>query len=470
MEKNDLKLPVEFVQRLKTQLGEYFKKYEEAIKEPAVRGLRVNTKRIRTDDFEKLSGLSLESVPFEENGFVLKSAEKLGNTFFHQSGLFYLQEPSSMLAVAASEIEKENPQRVLDLCAAPGGKTGQIACKTNEDAIVFSNEIVSSRVGALYSNVERQGFENVIVLNEKPENLLVFENHFDMVFVDAPCSGEGMFRKNPETISEWSKENVEMCKARQQQILKVAEKLVKAGGKLIYSTCTFSEEEDEQIVEWFLRNFNFEICEVKKSILGTTESCNLPGKNGECARKFFPFSGNGEGQFVAVFKNLDEEESRPEKMYARKHNKSVFEVGRSEKEIFKTWAKQNLQESFAEKLFDGKLIKVGDSLYALPKSLSDEEISMLDGLRFESLGVKLGHYEKGRFEPDHAMFMAFYKYFKIVADLDETLAAKYVHGEQINYSFVGKGYAAVTFSGYPLGGAKLSDGKLKNLLPKGLRV
>ena len=215
MENLSKKLPAEFVSRLKEQLGGNVNDYLKAIDEPSVRGVRVNTTKISVDEcvkiFENELNTKLLKIDYARDGFILNSVEKFGNEASHLAGLYYFQEPSSMVAVVASNIEKENrPLKVLDLCASPGGKTGQIACRVSDDSLIVSNEIISSRASVLFSNVERQGFKNVIVTNEEPERLLGFEGFFDYVFVDAPCSGEGMFRKNPETIKEWNQGNVEL--------------------------------------------------------------------------------------------------------------------------------------------------------------------------------------------------------------------------------------------------------------------
>ena len=215
MEKLTDKLPKEFVNRMKTMLGNDFNKFEESMNESSVRGLRVNTNRVSVKEFCEGFEQKLEKVAYAKDGFVLDSDDKLGNSIEYMTGQIYLQEPASMLAVCASGIEQETkPLKVLDLCASPGGKSGQIAARIGENSILFSNEIIPSRANVLFSNIERLGFRNVVVLNEKPENLACFEGFFDYVFVDAPCSGEGMFRKNPETISEWSEENVKNNKGR----------------------------------------------------------------------------------------------------------------------------------------------------------------------------------------------------------------------------------------------------------------
>ena len=464
MEKITTKLPKEFLERMKENLGENFDKYMLAVDETPVRGLRVNTTRISVDEYLKKYDKNLEAIEYARDGFVFNDDDKIGYSAEHLSGLVYLQEPSSMLAVCASEIEKDDrPLKVLDLCASPGGKTGQIASRISSDSVLFSNEIISSRAGILHSNVERLGLKNVVVLNEKPENLTVFENYFDYVFVDAPCSGEGMFRKNPETIAEWSKENVLMCANRQKDILSIALGLVKAGGKLVYSTCTFAREEDENIVEWVLNNFDFKLVDVPTAIKNSTVSMASNIENADFARKFYPFSGKGEGQFVAVFENIGEE--KPTKLYKKKHFRAVNEIGR-------TW--RNYVDAFLDENTTFKITRrpfvVGNNVYLVPENLDTEVQTALDELKFVSIGVKMGVIEKERFEPNHNFFMAYADEFKNKIELSDADMKKYLHGEELMISTGAKGYGVVVKDGYPLGGVKIVGGRLKNLYPKGLRV
>ena len=424
----------------------------------------MNTKRVSTDDFCHEFKEKLESVPYAKDGFILDSEEKIGNTIEHLTGQIYLQEPSSMLAVCSSGLEKENrPLKVLDLCASPGGKTGQIAARIADESILFSNEIISSRAAVLFSNVERLGFKNVVVLNEKPENLLVFENFFDYVFVDAPCSGEGMFRKNPETIEEWSEENVKMCADRQKEILQVAEKLVSSGGKLVYSTCTFSDEEDEKIVEWFAQNFNYELVDVPMEVKNFTVASTANVKNSDFARKHYQHTGKGEGQFVAVFKNLDTD--RQSNLHTKKHFKTIEEIGRTNRNLVDDFFLENTTFKLTRRPY-----QVGNNVYLAPEMFDSDVQTAIDNLKFLTIGVKLGAIEKNRFEPNHNMFMTMGEVFKIKIELLDEQVKKYLHGEELVVSDNRKGYVVVTKNGFVLGGAKLSNGRLKNLYPKGLRI
>ena len=461
-----LNIPREYEDIMKKQLGEDYLKYIDALKKEPVRGLRVNTKKISIEEFLKRTNLSLEKLSFCDDGFLLNTDEKLGNTPEQLSGLCYLQEPSSMTPVVASEIEKENrPLKVLDLCASPGGKTGQIALRVSDESIIFSNEIIKSRADVLFSNVERQGFKNVVIINEEPKNLLKFQGYFDYVFVDAPCSGEGMFRKNPETINEWSESNVKLCAGRQKEILEIAEKLVSAGGKLIYSTCTFSNEEDEEIVEWFLNNFNYEISEVSEKIKNVTSKISLYIDKGENARKFYPFVSSGEGQFLCCFKNLDIE--RNVILHKKKHFRTLNLVGRSNFLLFDEFAKSSLKKDYTFR----EILELGNTLYLKPSELDEKVQTAIDDLKLISIGVKLGSIEKGRFEPNHNIFMALYDDFKEKIELSEDELKKYLHGEELNKNVeISKGFAVVTYNGYAIGGVKVVGNRLKNLYPRGLRI
>lgn len=462
MENLSSKLPSAFVSRMKSELKDDYKNYENAINMPPVRALRVNTKKISVEEFKDKFNYNLKPISYTNDGFILNSDEKVGGDTVHLAGLIYMQEPSSMLAVCASGIENEKrPLKILDLCASPGGKTSQIVCRVNSDSLVVSNEIVKSRADVLYSNVERQGFKNVIIMNETPEKLAIFENYFDYIFVDAPCSGEGMFRKNPETIAEWSEENVKMCSARQMQILEVATKLVAPGGILVYSTCTFSHEEDEDIVSNLVSGGEFELQSVPSEIAKITVHCEIKGQK-NFAVKFYPHLAQGEGQFVTVLKKMTEDDQT--KLYKKKHFKSVERAGRSSLKLFEQFESENLTEKI-----DGKIFQVGTNLYLVPNDFDEKLQTALDELKFISIGIKLGSVANGRFEPNHSMFIAFDKLFKQKFELTSSELAKYLHGEEL-IGNQAKGYGVVTNKGYSIGGVRIAGGKLKNLYPKGLRV
>ena len=467
MEKLSEKLPIEYVSQMKELLGEDYKNYERALNEKPVRGLRVNKVKVSVSEFLNSSEISknLTKLGYAEDGFVLDDNDKIGNTAEHLTGQIYIQEPSSMIPVCSSGIDKEDrPLLILDLCASPGGKTGQIASRAPEGSIIFSNEIIKSRAEVLQSNVERLGLKNVVILNEEPKNLKIFAGVFDYVFVDAPCSGEGMFRKNPETINEWSSENVQRCFERQKEILEIAQNLVCAGGKLVYSTCTYNKFEDEAVVDWLLENFNFELQDVPEEIKNVTISSNITHGNKDFARKFLPYSGAGEGQFVAVFENKDE--MRKTALYSKKHYRSVSQIGQSENKLVKEFAASSLLEEFSWR----DLYRVGGSIFFAPKGFNTELQTALEELKFLAVGVKIGTIEKGRFEPSHNIFMALADKFKHKIELTPEELKKYMHGEELSTDISAKGYGVVTVGGYGVGGVKIVQNRLKNLYPRGLRI
>lgn len=455
----------EFKKIMQGELKENFEKYLKALNEKPVRGLRINTKKISVKDFLAKTDLTLTPLKFSNDCFILNSDEKLGGSVGHLAGLIYLQEPSSMIAVASSGIEKENrPLKVLDLCASPGGKTGQIVTKLTDESLIFSNEIIGSRAGILFSNVERQGFKNVIVLNEEPKNLLDFEGFFDYVFIDAPCSGEGMFRKNPETINEWSEKNVVLCANRQREILKIADKLLSDNGKLVYSTCTFSKQEDEEIVEFLVNNLNYKLEDVPSEIKNLTLPSLANVKNADFARKFYPFTGEGEGQFVAVFSKNEYENACS--MHKKKHFNCLNKIGGSHFKLLCEFMEKNLNVSYSK----NQVFELGETLFLAPSSFDEKMQTALDDKKILTIGVKLGNIEKDRFEPNHSIFMANYDDFKHKVEISDEDLKKYLHGEELKMDLNFNGYAVVTKNGLAIGGVKVTAGKLKNLYPRGLRI
>ena len=464
MNSENIQLPEEYLKLMRDSLGEYYDDYIDSLNSPAVKGLRVNTNKISIDDFSKLIDFEIEKLPFCNDGFKYVGDKKLGNTYEHLSGLFYIQEPSSMLAVVSSDIENDHrPLKVLDLCASPGGKTSQIATRISSDSLLISNEIVKSRADVLFSNVERQGFKNVIILNEEPKNLLKFEGYFDYVFVDAPCSGEGMFRKNPETINEWSEQNVTFCSKRQREILDIAQRLVKTDGKLIYSTCTFSKQEDEEIVDWVLENYNCDLEDIPDSIKKVTFSSKCKSDDREKARKFYPFTGDGEGQFVSVFKNKNKIEDT---LYTKKHLKNIGFISSGNYVLLKEFLIKNMSIVFDKR----DIVCLGNTFYLVPKQFDDKLMTALDDLRIINIGVNLGNVVNNRFIPSHNLFMAMGEYFIQKIELDNISLNKYLHGDELTISGYKNGYAVIAKNNFALGGVKVTNNKLKNLYPKGLRI
>lgn len=446
-------LPIEFLDRMKLLLGDEFDGFISAINSEPVRSFRVNTDKISLEDFEKINIFSNEKIPYVPNGYYFEY-DKIGNHPYHHAGMIYVQEPAAM---APAECIDVNPEwKVLDMCAAPGGKSTQIKNKLGKNGILVSNEIIPSRCKILTGNIERLGLKNCVTTCMDTGRLSKkFPKTFDMIMVDAPCSGEGMFRKDDTAIDEWSVENIKKCAARQAEILENAVLMLKDGGYIVYATCTFSVEENEMTVDNFLNlHPEFEILPVKSSVAEHTsdgiyfEGCKCENIN--YCRRFYPHVGKGEGQFMALLHNKNESvisESTIKKN--RKIDKTVIDF---------------LNDVLSE--YDEKKVTVynGNPVYFS----SDFEVT--DGTAF-SCGVTIGEIRKNYILPHHQFFMAMGKDFKrkinLSADSDEV--ARYLHGEEINVDCE-NGWAVIIVDGCTLGGVKVVSGRAKNHYPKGLRL
>ncbi|MBR4998482.1 MAG: RsmB/NOP family class I SAM-dependent RNA methyltransferase, partial [Clostridia bacterium] len=254
-----MKLNEIFLNRMKSLLGEKFEDFLNSLNKPIEKSLYVNENTVSVENFKKIVDFQLEQITYEKAGFYVDS-EKKGRHTLHHAGAFYMQEPSAMFTI--NSIQFKGDERVLDLCAAPGGKSIQIANRI-PNGVLVSNEIVKSRSEILYSNIERMGLKNVIVANDSPENIAeAYGDCFDVCVVDAPCSGEGMFRRGDAVSSQWNENLDIMCAKRQLEILEHADKTLKQGGKLIYSTCTYSQKENEDVVREFLANHDYSLVEI----------------------------------------------------------------------------------------------------------------------------------------------------------------------------------------------------------------
>ena len=446
-------LPKDYADRMKDLLGDQFSAYERALEQPPVKAFRVNTDKISLADFEKINIFSHEKIPYVENGFYL-DYEKIGNHPYHHAGMIYVQEPGAM---APAECLDVNPDWVvLDLCAAPGGKSTQLKNKLGEKGVLVSNEIISSRCKILTGNVERLGLSNTVTTCMDSERLSkIFPETFDLIMVDAPCSGEGMFRKEEIARSEWSLENVEKCAKRQKEILQNAVKCLKDGGYIVYATCTFSLEENEKIIDWFLQNYeDFALIPVKESVRKHTEDgiffegCTC--QNISDARRFYPHKSRGEGQFMAVLHHTKELQEQFKKITTKQQKIDP---------VIDSFLDEVLRE------YDKKSVRLynGNPVYFTPT------FEVKDGTAF-SCGITIGEVRKNYLQPHHQFFMAMGGRFKRKIELsaDDPLLRSYLHGESIPCDCP-NGWAVITVEGCPLGGVKVVDGIAKNHYPKGLR-
>ena len=417
-----MNLPKEFIQDMQELLGEESKAFFDTYNLPPYKGLRIN--QLKVGDAHNLP-FKLEPIPWCNTGYYYNNEEQPGKHILHEIGLYYIQEPSAMAVVEQMHINEGD--YVLDLCSAPGGKSTQIAAKLNGTGLLVSNEIIKSRASILSSNIERMGIKNAVVLNEEPKNIAKhFKCFFNKILVDAPCSGEGMFRKNPEAISEWSEENVEMCASRQLDILEEAAKCLIPGGRLVFSTCTFSTKENEGTIGTFIKNH-------PEFTLLKTE-------------RLYPHKIKGEGHFIAVLEK-SAECCAPIKNWINKDIKQNPDFIKFVKDTLNVDIKYNLV--------------FGDNLYLSP-------ITKLDGLKVVRPGLHLGELKKNRFEPSHSLALALKKEdFKNIEELTEAEAENFIKGLTIASNKVGWGVACV--NGYPIGWFK-GDGSVgKNHYPKGLR-
>lgn len=445
-------LPEKYIERMKKLLGEEFAQYEKALSKPPVRAFRVNTSKISLSDFQKLDIFSCGKVPYVEGGFYTEF-EKIGNHPYHHAGLIYVQEPGAMAPAECIEIEPD--WKVLDMCAAPGGKSTQLKNKLGENGVLVSNEIIPSRCKILTGNIERLGLKNCVTTCMDTAKLArTFPDTFDLIMVDAPCSGEGMMRKEDAAIEEWSEENVLMCAARQKEILENAAACLSGGGYIIYATCTFSLEENEMVIDDFLkRHTEFEIFPVKKEVQDAT--CDgISFQNCECqnirfARRFYPHKSRGEGQFMALLHHNGEKNAAPAKREKTpKIEDAVYEFL---DDTLLGYKRENVR------LYNGNIV------YFTPDFAVPEKAAFC-------LGVTIGEFCKNYIKPHHQFFSAFGKSFKNKIELaaSDEKTAKYLHGEEIEVK-IQNGWASVLIDGAAVGGAKVVDGRAKNHYPKGLR-
>lgn len=439
-------LPEEFLKRMKALLGEEFEAFLASCGEEEVHSLRLNTLK----NGEDVRGFfSLTPVSWADDAYYYKSDERPGKNPLHEAGAYYIQEASAMLPVTQMDIRGE--LKVLDLCAAPGGKSTQLAAAMKGRGILVSNEVIPKRAKILSENIERLGVTNAVVLNEAPERLAgFFGGYFDRILVDAPCSGEGMFRKNPGAAGEWSTENVLMCAERQINILECAALMLSDGGRLVYSTCTFSPEEDEEVIRSFLtKNPEYDLVETAAE--GGVEYGRL-----ENTLRIFPHKAKGEGHFTAVLKKRGRNNTYEARQRGREKNKIPEGVRRE----FEAFVRDNLcckPEFSSCRMF-------GDVLCAVPSDLFS-----IQGLKVERLGLELGRVKSGLFIPAHAWAMAIDKRICRSYEVkDEDEAYAYLRGEALKAD-AARGWLTVTYKGYTMGWGK-SDGKsIKNHYPKGLR-
>lgn len=456
-----MQLPLEYKRELENLFKDYgeYRRFISCYDEPPYRGIRINTLKVCEGRFKEIFKFKIKKSPFSKYSYYLEDAvSSIGNLPLHHAGAFYVQEPSASSVVTV--LDPKPYEKILDLCAAPGGKSTQIAAALKGHGLLWSNEIVGGRAKVLLSNIERMGVRNAVVSSCAPEVLCEkLCGFFDKVLVDAPCSGEGMFRKNPEAIIEWSPEHVKACAKRQLAILKTAAKALKKGGVLVYSTCTFSMEENEEVIYKFLNeNPDFALEDIDAQF--GRAACDV-GLSGELidtskARRIFPQDG-GEGHFVAKMRKVSD--------------------GAKKVRDFNYKTAKNTDNKLGCKIFSqlfncevyGKIVKVAERFIILPEGLPD-----IAGLNVLRAGVLLGKSKGSSWEPAHAAFMAASKDEIKVSCVDFESGSSeildYLSGREISINDNLIGYVGVCVDGIAVGFGKAVNGRLKNKYPKGLRL
>lgn len=437
-------LPSDFLKRMQLLLGQDFDAFLASYDRPRAVALRRNS--LKSD---RLPPFSLTPVPWAADGFYYDPAQRPGLHPFHDAGLYYLQEASAMAPAAL--LAPQPGELVLDLCAAPGGKSTQLAAMMGGQGLLVCNEIHPQRAKILSQNIERMGICNALVLCEHPARLAErFAHCFDRILVDAPCSGEGMFRKEAAAVTDWSEETVRMCARRQREILESAAKMLKAGGTLCYSTCTFAPEENEGVISAFLwdhPDFSLPESAAPWFAPGRPDAIDHPAPHLARTFRLFPHLLRGEGHFAALlqYNGVEASSLSPEPAVATPAQYTQF------------------LPDIDARLPDGKLIAFGSQLFLAPHLLPE-----LSGLRVLRPGLCLGCAKKGRFEPDHGLAL-YLDTAAATADFqpDSKEIARYLRGETLPGQQTG--WTLLTTDGLSLGWVKGSGGILKNHYPKGLR-
>ena len=457
-----MNLPVTFTDKMKKLLGNEYEEYIACYDETRLYGLRVNTKKISVEEFKQICPFEIEPIPWIENGFYYNGEKvQAAKHPYYFAGLYYLQEPSAM--TPANRLPVEPGDKVLDVCAAPGGKATELGAKLKGEGVLIANDISNSRAKGLLKNIEVFGIGNVLVLSEEPGKLEeYFLEYFDKILIDAPCSGEGMFRKDKKMVKAWEEHGPAFFAKIQRSIVTQAARMLKPGGMMLYSTCTFDPEENEGTIEYLIEQYpEFEIKEIRPYegfACGKPEVTKSQDENFAKTVRIWPHKMHGEGHYVALLQKGEKTEAKAFKPTKNKVKKVPDEI----LEFFKDvdwdmdWSRLEL---YSEKV------------YYMP-----EDIPNVKGIRFLRTGLYLGDLKKNRFEPSQSLAMCLKKEeYKNTVNLtvDDERVIKYLKGETIDVDDIvspkAKGWQLVLVDGYPLGWGKLANGTLKNKYLPGWR-
>ena len=442
-------LPEKFQKEMETLLGDEYQAFTESYDRQPENGLRLNRRKVTGEEFLARTPFLLKRIPWIDNGYTYGDETPAKDPYYY-AGLYYLQEPSAM--TPANRLAPEPGDYVLDLCAAPGGKATELGARLNGEGLLLANDISNSRAKALLKNLELMGIPNIYVTSETSEKLAkVLPEFFDKILVDAPCSGEGMFRKEPRMMADWEQQGPEYYSKLQREIILDAADMLRPGGKLLYSTCTFSELENEGTIQYLLEQRP----EMKLIPCAPYEGF-AKGRRGleDCVR-IFPHRMNGEGHFLALL----EKEGEPEKR--KNTTKRSSELPAEAKEFLEAWGMYRKEWQYYLR---------EDRLYALGK-----KDGMPENLQYLRTGLYLGDCKKKRFEPYQALAMVLdgNGENRIHLNREDPRVIRYLKGETLDVSDLDlkkrKGWQLVCVDGYPLGWGKLANGSLKNKYYAGWR-
>lgn len=446
-----MQLPEGFLERMRSIPSFDEVAFLKSLDAPRVRAIRMGS--LKVDESALAFSPAKEPIPWEEGAYV--AGEFSGNDIAHRIGMYYAQEPAAMQPVSA--LNWQSDWHVLDLCASPGGKTHQLACRLTEGFLV-SNEIVPSRARTLLSNAERMGMGRIAVTNASPDVLAKhLAGAFDAILVDAPCSGEGLFRRDPEAMNEWAPERSDGCAQRQMEILTQADKMLKAGGYLVYSTCTFSAQENEYVTAWLVNELGYTLVPAKDPVVQhSAPGMEIDGVSYADSRRYYPYLGCGEGQFLAVLQKGDGEVPR-----AKGKDAALSRPTKDMQKLCDAFLKETLGK------YDGEVLLHKDTLVLVPY----DRVELPQSVRPLRIGTAIGTVEKGRMIPHHHFFSAMGKHFlhKLELSMDDPRAAAYLRGEELDAEGMADGHAVVMIAGCAAGGVRIKKGRAKNLYPKGLR-
>lgn len=448
-------LPADFIVNMRQQLGD-----NEAERLFAALD-SVSPVSVRLNDQKWHSGEWGVAIPWCEWGRYLDSRPQFTTDIPFAAGAYYVQEAGSQFTSHILRTEGVDSGTILDMCAAPGGKSTLYASTVGNRGLVVANEYVRNRANILADNIRKWGLGNVVVTNNDPSHIAAFEGWFDVVAVDAPCSGEGMFRKEEVARTEWSANSVEMCAQRQRAILAEAWQSLKAGGLLIYSTCTFNTSEDEGILEWMSGEWGDEISPSAK--------VELPdGCDAECVNigdfqgfRFFPHRVESEGFFVAVARKSGDIS-----------NKSV--TPKSRKKIMTDAPKEAIRElaRWVNNPENIRFAAVAESYYAYPAAYYEQIKALAHNLTVIYSGVEMGQIFKGKLKPEWPLSQSVWYNRGVVpaVDVDRETALDYLRKRDISAAQFEEGINLVTSDGYPLGFVKRIGNRVNNTYPNSLKI